>query len=109
MSTQGKVIYTSPIGPTQPSGWDVFGTVKDAVTGAFNFGLDYWSDKMAFDRQLELLKYQKEVSDSSNMRNTLSGYRQPEDGAGYNYAGFAGMSTMTLAILGVALVLILKK
>lgn len=110
----GVILSNEPFGPPAPNSanLDVFGTVKDFASGAFNFGLDFLSEKFAFERQIELLKYQQQVSDNANATNTGGGgYTNPSPTFGSQSfgLGLGGMSPVTIAVLGVAALLILRK
>lgn len=113
--TQGQIIYDNPIGPTRPTntgaGFDFFGTVKDTFTGAFNFGLEYLSDQLAFERQKDMFEWQQKVNGYADTTNVTGGGQPNPYNQSYGLGAFNinNMSPVVIAALGVLAILLVKK
>ena len=102
-----KPAFTTPAGGLD----NFYGTVKDLANGVFSFGLDYLGDKLAFEKQLQLMKYQSDISQANEATNTgMGAYPQMQQSyAPASNFNLGGVSPMTLALLGLAALILLKK
>ncbi len=86
-------------------------TIKNVVQGAFTTGLDFVSEQWEWDRQKEMMQLQLKMDQQAAQTN-LTGSPTGGGSSGGGTFGIpmlAAISPVTLAILGVAGIILLKK